>query len=64
MKLKLIYLTYTRLDLPHEVRVVSQFMLNPSDQHMDAMKRILANLKSSPYKGIVLSKHEYLDIMG
>ena len=61
---KLIYLTHTRPDLSYAVSVVSQFMHNPSDRHMDAVNRILAYLKSSPGKGIMFTKHGHLDIVG
>lgn len=61
---KLIYLTHTRPDLSYAVSVVSQFMHNPSEQHMSAVNRILAYLKSSPGKGILYSKEGHLDIMG
>ena len=35
-----------------------------SNQHMIVVNRILAYLKSSPSKGILLSKHGHLDIEG
>lgn len=49
---KLIQLTHTRPDLAYAVSVVSQFVNNPSDQHMNAIHRILAYLKSTPDKGV------------
>ncbi|XP_071902889.1 uncharacterized protein [Coffea arabica] len=61
---RLIYLTYTRPDLAYAVSVVSQFMHNPSDQHMNAVNRILAYLKSAPGKGVLFSKHEHFDVVG
>ena len=61
---KLIYLTHTRPDIAYAVSVISQFMHNPSDQHMNAVNRILAYLKSAPGKGILFSKHGHLDIVG
>ena len=61
---KLIYLTHTRPDISYAVSVVSQFMHNSSNQHMSVVNRILANLKSSPGKGILFSKHGHLDIEG
>jgi transposase InsO family protein len=61
---KLIYLTHTRPDISYAVSVVSQFMHNPSEQHMSAVNRILAYLKSSPGKGILFSRHGHLDIVG
>ena len=61
---KLIYLIHTRPDISYAVSVVSQFMHNPSNQHMNAVNLILAYLKSFPGKGILFSKHGHLDIEG
>ena len=38
---KLIYLSHTRPDIAYVVSVVSQFMHCPSEDHMDAVIRIL-----------------------
>ena len=38
---KLIYLAHTRLDIGFSVSVVSQFMNNPSEEHMEAVYQIL-----------------------
>ena len=57
-------LTKTRLDISYAVSVVSQFMHNPSNQHMSTINSILAYLKSSLGKGILFSKHGHLDIEG
>ncbi|PNY15374.1 putative LRR receptor-like protein kinase [Trifolium pratense] len=61
---KLIYLTHTRPDISYAVSVMSQFMHNPSEQHMCAVNHILAYLKSSPGKGILFTRHGHLDIVG
>ena len=61
---KLIYLTHTRLGISNAVSMVSQFMHNPSNQHMSAINRILAYLKSSTSKAILFSKHGHLDLQG
>ena len=42
---KLIYLSHTRLVLSFAVSVVSQFMNNPTEEHMDVVYRILRSLK-------------------
>ena len=60
----MIHLTHTKPDISYAVRVVSQFMHNPSNQHMSFVNHILAYLKSSPGKGILFSKHGHLDIEG
>lgn len=61
---KLIYLSHTRLDITYAVSVVSQFMLYPSEEHMDAVIRILCYLKSSPGKGLMFSKNNCLNVDG
>jgi Reverse transcriptase (RNA-dependent DNA polymerase) len=45
---KLIYLSHTRPDIAYVVSVVSQFMHNPSEEHMDAVMRIVRYLKGTP----------------
>jgi hypothetical protein len=61
---KLIYLSHTRPDIAYAVSVVSQFMHNPSEEHMNAVIRILRYLKSSPGKGLMFSKNNRLDVEG
>lgn len=61
---KLIYLSHTRPDIAYAVSVVSQFMHNPSEDHMSAVMRILPYLKSSPGKGLMFSKHSHLNVEG
>ena len=43
---KLIYLSHTRPDIAYAIRLVSQFMHNPSKDHMNVVIRILRYLKS------------------
>ena len=59
---KFIYLSHTRLDIAYAVSVVSQFMHNPSKDHMGVVIRILWYLKSSPGKGLMFSKNAHLNI--
>ena len=61
---KLIYLSHTRPDIAYAVSVVSQFMHNPSEDHMGVVIRILRYLKSSPGKGLLFSKNAHLNIEG
>jgi hypothetical protein len=61
---RLIYLTHTRLDIAYAVSVVSQFMHAPSEEHMDAVNRILRYLKGAPGKGLLFSKTGVSSIMG
>jgi len=52
------YLAHTRPDLAYALSIVSQFMHNPGEQHMNAVMRILRYLKSAPGKGILFTKNE------
>ena len=61
---KLIYLSHTRPDIAYAVSLVSQFMHNPSEDHMNAVLRILRYLKSSPGKGLMFRKNNHLSIDG
>jgi hypothetical protein len=61
---KLIYLSHTRPDIAYAVSVVSQFMHCPSEDHMDAVLRILRYLKSSLGKGLMFSKNNHLRVEG
>jgi hypothetical protein len=61
---KLIYLSHTRPDIAYAVSVVSQFMHNLSEDHMNAVVRILRYLKASPGKGLMFSKNSHLEISG
>jgi Reverse transcriptase (RNA-dependent DNA polymerase) len=45
---KLIYLSHTRPDIGYVVSLVSQFIHNPSEDHMDAVMRIIKYLKGAP----------------
>ena len=61
---RLIYLSHTRPDISYAVSVVSQFMHAPSEEHMEAVYRILRNLKSAPGKGLLFSKNGISNIEG
>ena len=61
---KLIYLSHTRPDIAYAVSVVSQFMHCPSEEHMEAVIRILRYLKSSPGKGLMFSKNDHVRVDG
>ena len=61
---KLIYLSHTRLDIAYAVNVVSQFMHQPSKDHMEAVNWILRYLKSSSGKGLMFSKNNHLKVNG
>ena len=61
---RLIYLSHTRPDISYAVSVVSQFMHAPSEEHMEAVYRILRYLKSVPRKGLLFSKNGISNIEG
>ena len=54
---RLMYLAHTRPNPAYALSIVSQFMHNPGEQHMNAVMRILRYLKSAPGKGILFSKN-------
>ncbi|PHT92192.1 Beta-amylase 1, chloroplastic [Capsicum annuum] len=51
-------------DIAHAVSLVSQFMHNPSEEHMGAVIRILQYLKSSSGRGLMFKKYSHLNING
>ena len=51
------YLAYTRPDLAYALSIVSWFMHNPGEQHMNAIMRILRYLKSAPGKSILFTRN-------
>lgn len=61
---KLIYLSHTHPDIAYAVSVVSQFMHQPSKDHMKAVVRILRYLKSSQGKGLTFFKSNHLRVNG
>ena len=54
---RLMYLAHTIPDIAYALSVVSQYMYNPGEQHMNAVMRILRYLKNSPRKGILFAKN-------
>ncbi|RVW68794.1 Retrovirus-related Pol polyprotein from transposon RE1 [Vitis vinifera] len=54
---RLMYLAHTRPDLAYALSVVSQYMHNPGEQHMNAIMHILRYLKNAPGKGILFAKN-------
>ncbi|RVW27584.1 Retrovirus-related Pol polyprotein from transposon TNT 1-94 [Vitis vinifera] len=54
---RLVYLAHTRPDLAYALSVVSQYMHNPGEQHMNAVMRILRYLKNASEKGILFAKN-------
>ena len=56
---KLIYLAHTKHNIAYAVNVVSQFMHDPREVHMEAIFRVLKYLKSSPGQGIHFKRGGY-----
>ena len=59
---KLIYLSHTRPDIAYPVSVISQFMHEPRQPHLNAVYRILHYLKGCPGKGILFRRGSKLTI--
>jgi hypothetical protein len=59
---KLIYLSHTRPDIAYPVSVVSQFMHDPHERHLQAVDRILQYLKANPGRGLLFKKNEQLSM--
>ncbi|XP_042758112.1 secreted RxLR effector protein 161-like [Lactuca sativa] len=53
---RLLYLQATRPDIAYLVNVISQFIVDPRQNHMDVVSRVLHYLKSTPRQGIILPK--------
>ncbi|XP_021998852.1 secreted RxLR effector protein 161-like [Helianthus annuus] len=53
---KLLYLQATRPDVAYAVNVLSQFVGDPRQTHMNAAIRVLRYLKTTPVQGIFLPK--------
>ncbi|KAJ0444187.1 putative RNA-directed DNA polymerase [Helianthus annuus] len=58
---KLIYLSHTRPDIAYAVGVVSQFMHQPQEPHMEAVMRIIRYLKGTAGHGILFKSNGHLD---
>ena len=54
---RLMHLALTRLDLAYALSVVSQYMHNPREQHMNVIIHILRYLKGAPRKLIMFTEH-------
>ena len=57
---KLIYLAHTRPDIAYAMSVVSQFMYDPKERHLQAVNKILQYLKTSPKRGLLFQRNEKL----
>ena len=61
---KLIYLSHTRPDIAYAVSVISQFMHQPQDDHLEAALRVVRYLKGTFDHGIMFRRGKHLEIHG
>ncbi|XP_031247582.1 uncharacterized protein LOC116105275 [Pistacia vera] len=59
---KLIYLSHTRPNISFSVSMVSQFMNNPTKEHMEVVYRILRYQKMTPGRGWYFKKTQKRDV--
>jgi len=59
---KLIYLSHTRPNIVYAVGVISQFLHQAQEDHMEVAMRIVRYLKGTPGSGIMFQKHGHLNI--
>ncbi|CAM8883046.1 unnamed protein product [Rhodiola kirilowii] len=59
---QLIYLTVTRPDLAYAVHILSQFMIAPTEDHLQAAHKVLCYLKGSPAQGLFYSAQTSLQV--
>ena len=57
---RLIYLAHTRPNIAYWVSVISQFMHDPREPHLQAAYRVLHYLKGNLGKGILFKKNNTL----
>lgn len=61
---RLIFLTHTRPDITYSASLVSRYMTNPSEIHMNAAKRILRYVKGTLNFGIHYYSSEKFNLVG
>ncbi|KAK7367055.1 hypothetical protein VNO80_09061 [Phaseolus coccineus] len=61
---RLIYLTTTRPDIPFATQQLSQFMVTPTQTHLQAALRVIRYLKGCPGKGFFFSRKSSTQLLG
>ncbi|KAL3617184.1 hypothetical protein CASFOL_038931 [Castilleja foliolosa] len=56
------YLAFTRPDISYAINKLSQFMHNPRQTHMQALKRVLRYLKGTIHHGLFLNRNASLTL--
>lgn len=59
---RLVYLSITRPDICYAVHILTQFLQEPRQEHLDAVYRVLRYLKGSPGQGILLKSDSTLQL--
>lgn len=58
----LIYLSHTRPDIAFAVSLISQFMHQPKEAHLQAALRIVQHLKGTPGRGILFKRNKSVNL--
>jgi hypothetical protein len=61
---KLLYLTNTRPDIAYATQQLIQFLHKPIVTHYNAAFRVIRYLKTSPGRGLLLSRHSDIQLLG
>jgi hypothetical protein len=61
---KLLYLTNTRPDIAYATQQLSQFLYKPTVTHYNVACRVIRYLKTSPGRGLLLSRHSDIQLLG
>lgn len=59
---RLIHLAHTRPDIAYSIRVISQFMHNPTEPHLQAAYKVLHYSKGNLGKGVQLKKNSNMTL--
>jgi hypothetical protein len=61
---KLLYLTNIRPDIAYATQQLSQFLHKPTVTHYHAACRVIGYIKTSPGRGLLLSRHSDIQLLG